>query len=386
MDLDQRAHAGSTRLTSGRWGLWGLAAFVFWTMLGLFFATQDYLMGGEGVTWTLALRWAMPRWYLWGLLTPAIVAVDRWIGRSRSIGPRVALHLPVGLAWTSFALAIRLYIRPLLGLNWPASVAYFVIERFYWDLLIYAAIVGVAIARDYAGRARAHEQEAHRLQLESVELQRHLTEARLQSLRSQLHPHFLFNALNTVSSLTETDPKTARRLMEQLARLLRVSLRHAATPLVTLAEELTFLDDYIAIESVRFEGRIRVSVRADDDTLDALVPSFLLQPLVENAIRHGVGPRLTGGRIAVSATREDTRLLLRVSDDGLGLAPDWAARHDAGVGLRNTAARLEQLYAGDHVFRVTPDASGGVEVRIELPWQLPQASASHASMAAGGTR
>src|SRR5262249_49011133 len=151
-------------------------------------------------------------------------------------------------------------------------------------------------------------------------------EARLQSLRSQLQPHFLFNALNTMSSLTETDPKTARRLMEQLGRLLRMSLRHAATPLVTLAEELTFLDDYLAIESVRFEGLISVWVRAEDKTLDALVPSFLLQPLVENAIRHGVGPRLSGGRIAVTAAREGTRLLLRVTDDGLGLPPDWSAR------------------------------------------------------------
>jgi two-component system LytT family sensor kinase len=374
--LDRRAHAGSRRLTFVLW------AFVFWTMLGLFFASQDYALGDERVTFTLALKWAMPRWYLWGLLAPLIAAVDRWIGRDRSIGVRLALHVPLGLAWTALALTIRLYLRPLIGTDWPSSMAFYFLERAYWDLLIYAVIVGVAIARDYAARARTHEQDAHRLQLESVELQRHLAEARLQSQRSQLQPHFLFNALNTMSSLTETDPKTARRLMEQLGQLLRVSLRHAATPLVTLAEELTFLDDYLAIESVRFEGRISVSARADDDTLDALVPSFLLQPLVENAIRHGVGPRLSGGRIAVTAVREETRLLLRVSDDGLGLSPDWSARGDAGVGLRNTAARLEQIYAGDHLFRVTPDASGGVEVRIELPLRLARADIA----ASGGGR
>jgi two-component system LytT family sensor kinase len=371
--VDQRAHTGGRRITFVLW------AFVFWTALGLFFASQDYLLGGGKVGFTLALRWAMPRWYLWGLLAPLIAAVDRRIGRGLPIGQRLALQVPLGLAWTALAIALRLVIRPLLGTNWPQSISYYVIERVYWDLLIYAVIAGVAIARDYAAQARAHQQDAHRLQLEAVELQRHLTEARLQSLRSQLQPHFLFNALNTMSSLTETDPKTARRLMEQLGQLLRVSLRHASTPLVSLAEELTFLDDYLAIESVRFEGRIDVSVRADDDTLDALVPGFLLQPLVENAIRHGVGPRLSGGRITVTAVREGARLLLRVSDDGLGLSPDWNARRDAGVGLRNTAARLEQIYPNDHAFRVTPETAGGVDVRIDLPWRL-----ARADTAAGG--
>lgn len=371
--MDQRAHAGLRRLTVVLW------AFVFWTTLGLFFASQDYLLGEGQVSFTLALRWAMPRWYIWGLLAPLVAAVDRWVGRGRSIGVRLALHVPLGIAWTAFALICRLSIRPLLGTDWPQSLSHYIVERVYWDLLIYAVIAGVAIARDYAAQARMHEQEAHRLQLESVELQRHLAEARLQSLRSQLQPHFLFNALNTMSALTETDPKTARRLMEQLGQLLRMSLRHASTPLVTMAEELTFLDDYLAIETVRFEGRISVSVRAEDDTLDALVPSFLLQPLVENAIRHGVGPRLSGGRITVAVWREGARLLLRVSDDGLGLPEDWRARRDVGVGLRNTAARLEQLYARDHLFRVGPDASGGVEVKIDLPWRL-----SRAHTAAGG--
>ncbi len=173
-----------------------------------------------------------------------------------------------------------------------------------------------------------------------------------------------------LDSLTESDPKTARRLMEQLGQLLRVSLRHASTPLVPLAEELTFLDDYLAIETVRFEGRIAVSVRAEDDALDAMVPSFLLQPLVENAIRHGVGPRLSGGRINVTAMRVGEHLRLRVCDDGLGLAADWTARRDVGVGLRNTAARLEQLYPQSHAFRVASGPSGGVDVGIDVPWRV----------------
>jgi signal transduction histidine kinase len=351
------------RLAAALW------AFAIWPVLGLFFATQIILLGGDDVTWPVALMFAMPRWCVWGLLVPGIAAVDRWLGAGRSLSARLWWHLPLAFAWTGVALAIRLFIRPLIGNSWPPSLTRFVLERVYWDVLIYAVIAGVVVARDYAAQVQRHEREKYRLTIEAAELQRHLVEARLQSLRSQLQPHFLFNALNTISALTEINPKTARRLMEQLGQLLRVSLRHATTPLVTLAEELTFLDDYLAIESVRFEDRIAVSVRAEDAALEAVVPSFLLQPLVENAIRHGVGPRLSGGRIAVSATREDARLRLRVRDNGLGLSPDWLARRDAGVGLRNVAARLDQLYPRSHVFDVAPHEDGGVEIRIDLPWR-----------------
>jgi two-component system LytT family sensor kinase len=345
-----------------------LAAFAFWTVLGLFFASQLVILGGSEVTWRQALQMAMPRWYVWGALSPGIVAVDRWLGADRSLAGRLALHLPLAVAWTSVALTIRLLIRPLNGMPWPESLLAFALGRFYWDILIYGVIAGVAVAREYAAKAREQERRSHQLQIESIELQRHLTEARLQSLRSQLHPHFLFNALNTISALTESDPKTARRLMDQLGQLLRSSLDHASRPLVTLAEELTFLDDYLAIESVRFEGRLTISVDADDDVLEARVPSFLLQPLVENAIRHGVGPRVAGGHIAVTATRAGAFLRLRVRDDGLGLPPDWLQRRDAGVGLRNIAARLEQLYPQSHEFRVAPGGSGGVDVQLDLPW------------------
>jgi signal transduction histidine kinase len=352
-----------------------LLAQAFWSSLGLFFASQIWLLGGPDSTWGSAIQLAMPRWFTWGLLAPAIARVDRRVGAGRTLTARVAWHVPLSLAWNGAALAIRLFTRPLVGNPWPASIVDFVLQRIYWDLLIYAVIAGVSIARDYAAQVREQERRSHALQIESLALQQLLTEARLQSLRSQLQPHFLFNALNTISALTETDPKTARRLMEQLGRLLRVSLRHASTPLVTLAEELTFLDDYLAIESVRFEGRITVAVRADDDVLEALTPGFLLQPLVENAIRHGVGPRLSGGHVSVTAARDGHRLRLRVCDNGLGLSPDWSQRRDVGVGLRNTAARLEQLYPHDHLFRVHADPEGGVDVRIDVPWQSSPAVA-----------
>jgi two-component system LytT family sensor kinase len=319
--------------------------------------------------WSVALSFAMPRWYAWGLLTPGILWVDRRLGRGRSLARRVALHVPLGVAWTFLSIVVRLVSRPLRGSPWPPNVTTFFLERFYWDLLIYAVIAGVSIARDFAAQATRQEREAHALALETADLERRLVEARLQSLRAQLHPHFLFNALNTISAFTETNPQTARRLMGQLGDLLRASLTHAARPLVTLGEELTFLDDYLAIESARFEGRINVSVHVDDGLLDLMVPGFLLQPLVENAIRHGVAPRLSGGHVEVTAARDRSVLKLRVRDNGLGLTPNWRFDRHAGVGLLNVASRLEQLYGRNDLLRVAPVPAGGVEIQVDLPMQ-----------------
>jgi two-component system, LytTR family, sensor kinase len=339
---------------------------LFWTALAVFFASQMYILNPKN-GWSGALSMAMPRWYSWGLLTPAILWLDRRVGAGRSLAVRVALHVPLGVAWTLLSIVIRLLTRPLRGSPWPPSIGQFFLERFHWDLLVYGVIAGVSVARDYAAEIRERERQTQELAVQTAELEKRVVEASLQSLRAQLHPHFLFNALNTISAFTETNPRTARRLMGQLGDLLRASLTHAARPLVTLGEELTFLDDYLAIESARFEGRISVSVHAADDLLDAAVPSFLLQPLVENAIRHGVAPRLSGGHVDVSAARNASFLKLRVRDDGVGLRSGWQFQRNAGVGLRNVAARLEHLYGVSNLLRVAPVPSGGVEVQLDIP-------------------
>src|SRR5688500_12989293 len=170
--------------------------------------------------------------------------------------------------------------------------------------------------------------------------------------------------------------------MGQLGNLLRASLTHASRPLVALGEELTFLDDYLAIESARFEERMAVRVHVDDDLLDTQVPSFLLQPIVENAIRHGIAPRLAGGEVEVSATRTGSTLTLRVRDNGVGLPAGWQLPRDGGVGLKNVAARLEHLYGRAAILRVEPGAGGGVDVRIDLPRQ-PKAPAEPPRSAIG---
>ena len=336
-------------------------AFLFWTAIGVFFATQ---LQSAGMSWRQALEWSLPRWYSWAIVTPFIFRIDRWMVGRWPLAGRLLSHLPLAVAWTSITILLRLATRPLRGAGLPPDYSVFFFDRFYPDLAIYTVIAVVSMLRAYTEHIRLQELAAREL---AASLERRLAEARLQTLRAQLQPHFLFNALNTISAFTETNPRVARRLMEQLGDLLRASLTHTAQPLVTLAEELTFLDDYLAIESARFEGRIQVSVNVDDDLVERQVPSFLFQPLVENAIRHGVAPRLSGGCIEVSATEDGPMLVLRVRDNGLGLPPDWSIDQHAGVGLRNLTARLEALYRRTDLMRIAASETGGVEVVVRIP-------------------
>jgi sensor histidine kinase YesM len=341
-----------------------LGAALLWTALAVIFASQLYF---AGLPWGQALAWSIPRWYSWGLIAPAVFWLDRRIGRGLGLPARVALHVPLGVFWTLSSIVLRLVTRPLRGAGVPQDLGAFFVERFYSDLLIYAVIAGASLARDYAAQVREREREAHDQALERAALERDLVEARFQGLRAQLHPHFLFNALNTISSFTETDPPTARRLMGQLGSLLRASLALSSRPIVTLGEELTFLDDYLAVESARFEGRITVTVDADESLLALAVPGFVLQPIVENAIRHGVAPRLSGGRVDVTAERADGAVVLRVRDDGVGVPPEWSLDANAGIGLRNVASRLEHLYRRADLLRVERRPGGGLEVTVTIP-------------------
>ncbi|MEO6526597.1 MAG: histidine kinase [Gemmatimonadaceae bacterium] len=338
------------------------------TLIGLLFSGQLYLMQPDG-GWTRALVLSMPQWVVWGLLFPLIARSDRRLGAALGPRQRVLLHLPLAIGWTIVALGVRFAIRPILHGSFPPSLLRFMAERFPWDVLIYAAIAAVSVVGDYAARARRGEREASDLALRAARLEAGLAEARLHALTGQLQPHFLFNALNAISAFTEHDPRKARRLMSQLGDLLRASLDHAARAEVTLAQELAFLDSYLGIERARFEDRLTVTVQADDAALGALMPAFLLQPLVENAIKHGIVRRAARGRVEVSARIDGDALSLRVLDDGVGLPEGWRMDREAGVGLRNAAERLERLHPGAHVFHVADAAGGGVVVDVRIPFR-----------------
>jgi len=353
-------------------------ALTLWTGLGLLFSIQVCLLWPGSVTLLRAMQVTMPRWYVWGLLASLTFAVDRRVFGRLPLSKRILAHIPLGISFSFVAMTLDYAVQTILHVEWrPASATQFFLQNFLGQAMVYAVIVGASLATGYAAEARKREQEAAELALHSAQLETHLTEARLRVLQSQLNPHFLFNAFNTISAFTETDPKTARRMMARLGALLRSSLDHAGRQEVTLAEELRFLDDYLTIERLRFEDRLTVEIQVEYGVRDALVPSFVLQPLVENAIRHGTGALLRAGSVRLSARPAGDRLMLEVDDDGVGLPEGWSIEDHAGVGLSNIARRLEELYGSEHKFVVGNRAEGGVRVEVVLPFRRePQAAAS----------
>ncbi len=223
---------------------------------------------------------------------------------------------------------------------------------FQWNYLIYWLIAGGWLAWDYNRESQDRKLQAAQLELKTAQLEQRLTESRLLNLKAQLHPHFLFNALNTISAFVEKDPRGARQMIEHLGDLLRFSLEHSEDQETTLAAELAMLDHYLAIQRVRFEDHLQLRMEIATDALSAAVPSLILQPLVENAIRHSVAERTTPVCVTIHAAREDGHLRLEVSDDGAGLPAGWHWDAHASVGLTNTKQRLEQLYPAAHQLTV----------------------------------
>jgi LytS/YehU family sensor histidine kinase len=236
----------------------------------------------------------------------------------------------------------------------------------FWNMLIYCLIVGAWQAYSYQRRYMTAE-----LQLERSE--RTASEARLYALRTQLDPHFLFNTLNAVSSQVERDPKLARTMIEQLGDLLRLSLDSHGKQSIRLRDELAFTDRYLALQKIRFGDRLQIEFDVAADAANAFVPSLVLQPLIENALRHGLSSKLEGGLLQISAHRLGEQLVLRVEDDGVGLAPGWSMEEDSGIGLRLTLERLAVRYAdSSDRFEISSRASGGTVVSIVLPWQTTE--------------
>jgi signal transduction histidine kinase len=232
------------------------------------------------------------------------------------------------------------------------------------ELITYTAIVAAGFAREYFLRYQARQAEASRLQAQTARLSAQLADARLAALRTQLDPHFLFNTLNAVSALVERDPEGVQRMIARLSELLRHTLDGSDRQEVPLEEEMGLVQRYLEIMEVRFQGRLTVTVDVDSALDHARVPSLILQPLVENAIKHGVSRRPGPGRIEISARRDGDRLVLRVHDDGD--APAGEPRD--GVGLANTRERLRQLYGERQSLAVGPAPEGGFLAEVALPY------------------
>ena len=208
-------------------------------------------------------------------------------------------------------------------------------------------------------------------------MERSFSEARLNALRMQLDPHFLFNALNTISSQVERSPRLARTMIEHLGDLLRLSLDARDRQEIPLAEELAFLDHYVAIQKIRFAENLRIEIHVSPEVKYALVPCLIVQPLVENAIRHGISRRASGGTVTVIAERGPNQVEIRVADDGVGLPPGWTLETSSGMGLSVTRERIVGLHPdGNSRFSVRPRTGGGTEVEISLPLRFAGERAS----------
>jgi signal transduction histidine kinase len=309
-------------------------------------------------------------WYIPALLTPAIMAfaVRNPISRSnwlRKLPLHVACALSYSIAHTAAMMGVRFLLTGRVlgggGTGWWESVLREYIDQLDWLLTTYLFLAGVAYALVYR-----HESEARALNASKLETR--LIEAQLQSLQRQLHPHFLFNTLNTISGLIRTDPSGADTMIDQLGDLLRMTLHKSGIQEVPLKEELDVLQKYVEIEQTRFGSRLNVEMHVQPEVLDAQVPSLLLQPLVENAIRHGIAPNTRPGWIAVHASRDDNDLLLQIRDSGDGLPPDRLMALNRGVGLDNTRARLEHLYRDRYEFTFS-NLERGFCVTIRIPFQ-----------------
>jgi two-component system LytT family sensor kinase len=231
-------------------------------------------------------------------------------------------------------------------------------------LILALGVAFAGVARAYSARLRARREQA-------IQLTSQLAEARIDALRRQLDPHFLFNTLNAIASLVERDPRGVRRMIARLGDLLRHSFEGGDAPEVPLRRELALLGLYVDIVRVRFQDRLTVDIAVDDAVLDALVPTLILQPLVENSVKHGVEGRTDGGHIVVEGSRDGDALVLRVRDDGGAFAADTLnAPSGRGVGVRNTRARLQQLYGSAQHFTLARDGDRGVVAEIRLPFHV----------------
>jgi LytS/YehU family sensor histidine kinase len=329
-------------------------------------------LGGRQMPWVFALRPALLEAALWAFTTLAIFWLARrfpleWGRALRGVAVHLAAAIVIALARTGVMVVLGWYVpwvRPRIFSQqfWGTSSQNF---------LFYVLLLGIGHMVLYYRRYREREQAAE-------QLARGLTEARLQALKMQLQPHFLFNTLNAISALIPAEAKPARRMVARLGDLLRTTLEHEETQEVTLREELAFLEPYLEIEQARLEDRLTVVMNIAPETLDARVPHLLLQPLVENAVRHGIAARIEPGRVEISASRgPDGRFLqLEIRDDGRGLdrenGRDSDVRTRRGVGLTNIRSRLEQLYGSEHRFKLENQAGGGVLVRISLPFRLAE--------------
>jgi two-component system LytT family sensor kinase len=368
----------SSRATWARshWLKWAVI-FGFWTFFSFLYANQIYFemlhTPGMHHSWWRIAFWQLMVWYSWGCLSPLVLGLGK---RFPCEGPSwwrgLLVHFAAGVifsaAHTAAATSLKILIEPfdVWSDTYPFLIQYRVGLRnfFLYDFFVYWAILGVGYAFDYRERYREREAQA-------AQLKAQLAQAQLESLKMQLHPHFLFNTLHTIAGLVRSNERRpAVNMIAGLSDLLRHALDSADEQEVPLREEVKFIELYLDIQKVRFSDRLAVRIEMAPETLDALVPNLILQPLVENAIQHGIALDDAAGVIVIEAYRNEDLLHIRVCDDGPGLQSGWRMEESVGIGLANTSERLKHLYGAGHRFDLRNGAHGGMTAAISIPFRV----------------
>lgn len=349
--------------------------FGFWTLFSFLYANQIYFemrhTPGMHHSWWRIAFWQLMVWYVWGFMTPVVLGLGRrFPGERPSWARGLLVHLPISVIVAAIHVAAATYLKILIRPFdvWSDTRPFFAQYQselrsfFLFDFFVYWAILGVGYAFDYRERYRERESLASQLKAQ-------LAEAQLESLKMQLHPHFLFNTLHTIAGLVRSNERqSAVNMIAGLSELLRHALDNADEQEVPLRDEVKFTELYLDIQKVRFSDRLAVQTEIAPDTLDALVPNLILQPLVENAIRHGISLNDSAGTIIISARRANGMLHISVCDDGPGLQSGWRMEESEGIGLANTRERLKHLYGPEHRFDLSNGAGGGVTVSLVIPF------------------
>lgn len=358
---------GRVKLASRGVAPWFLMS-AFWLLLAAASAFEMWLLRPDDLVGDL--RFAATQWLPWVFLTPLLM----WLSNAFTLeGTQWRRTLWVHLAACVIivgALGIFGYCAgPMLARATAGSLSpnpemtgvVVVVRRATMQLPIFWAVIGAAHALLFYQRDRDRQRR-------EAELRECLTEARLAALRMQLNPHFLFNTLNSITSLVREDPPAAEDMIQSLSGLLRSSLTSGDRQEISLREELQFLDRYLGIEQTRFGDRFRVEKQIETDALDALTPSLILQPLVENAIKHGIQKQIMPGFVRIQADRCGDALRLQVANSGPPLDGKYGQWHE-GVGLGNTRTRLRELYDGGGSLNFWPRPEGGLTVELRIPWR-----------------
>ncbi|MCI0415547.1 histidine kinase [bacterium] len=340
--------------------VWGIAAL--WTLIMSFFLARELIarkVAGEPLEVMNNIKdYAM--WYWWAIFTPIIF----WLGeripiRHAQLARNITLHFLISFAVSLIMVLLYFGQRWVFGMesNWAMLLETLLRYPHPFDMLTYWAILGVREGLAYNWKYLQEE-------LRTAKLKGNLLEAQVQALKMQLHPHFLFNTLNSISELMHEDMEAAEKMLKRLENFLRLTFQNSDVQQIPLQKELEFLQNYLEIQQVRFQNRLAVDLKIDPQALADRVPNLILQPIVENAIRHGIAPRTDAGRIEIRASHKSGSLLLQVEDDGPGLP---ALNFREGVGMSNTRMRLQQLYGKECSFQMQNNPQGGLVVTLQIP-------------------